>query len=54
MRLPPPDHPLYSTLCELSRLQHRNFSEQRDYLVERMILDLYELKASATVHGRLF
>ena len=54
IRLVPANHPLYTTLGELSRLQHGSFSEQRDYLIERMILDLYELKASATVPGRLF
>jgi len=55
MRILPAGHPLHSALADLSRLQHKTFSEQRDYLIERMILDLYELKAAAVrMKGRLF
>jgi adenine-specific DNA-methyltransferase len=49
-----PSHPIHSSIAELSRQQHEHFSEQKDYLVERMILDLYELKATATAPGMLF
>ena len=55
MRIPPAGHPLHSAIADLSRLQHKTFSEQRDYLIERMILDLYELKASSVrMKGKLF
>lgn len=54
IRMIPPDHPVYSTLADLARLQHDSFSEQRDYLAERIVLDLYELRASAAAPGMLF
>ena len=54
MRIAPREHPVHSALAELAALQHREFSEQRDYLIERIILDLYELKASAAAPGMLF
>ena len=46
VRLPGPGHPLAAALGDLSRRQHERFSEQIDYLVERMVLDLYEMKSS--------
>ncbi|NQT20693.1 MAG: N-6 DNA methylase [Planctomycetes bacterium] len=54
IRMIPSDHPVYSTLADLARLQHDSFSEQRDYLTERIVLDLYELRASAAAPGMLF
>lgn len=54
VRLAPPDHPLCVTLADLARAQHRGFSEERDYRIERLILDLYELKADPAPPGMLF
>jgi len=54
VRIAAPDHPVYSVLIELSTFQHEDFSEQRDYLIERIVLDLYQLKASAATPGMLF
>jgi adenine-specific DNA-methyltransferase len=54
IRIIPSDHPVYSTLADLAALQHEQFSQQRDYLVERIVLDLYELKAAAAAPGMLF
>jgi len=54
VRVPPPDHPVYATLADLSRAQHEEFSEERDYRIERIVLDLYELKAEGAAPGLLF
>ena len=55
IRVVPSDHPLHGAIADLSRLQHKTVAEQRDYLIERMVLDLYELKAAAVkMPGRLF
>jgi len=54
VRIVAPDHPVCSVLAELSAFQHEDFSEQRDYLIERIVLDLYRLKAAPATPGMLF